>query len=288
MRTALSYQTARPNRKPSSSLWTSNVLPRKDLIPLLGSKSKVSEVLNHKRPAQHFPMIRALHAQLGIPAEILLQDPLKHTVDARRFDYRDFPFSEMCAKEYFPGYASVRLAKERAEELLGNLFSVFDEHYPQVIHCRQSNGGKEVDQGALLAWQAHILHKLEAIEQPEASSQPLDDAFYEQLLTLSSYTRGPLLVGDLLATRNILSYRAASDQNLLDEPFPTSQGIPSYWPLRYDRADNFRYLMPEQANWFCTRGDRSKSFFDDPVVAHLACGWRLSGRRCICQKQTYP
>lgn len=54
-------------------------LTRKDLIPLLGSKSKVSEVLNHKRPLS-ISMIRALHAQLGIPAEILLQDPLTHTL----------------------------------------------------------------------------------------------------------------------------------------------------------------------------------------------------------------
>jgi HTH-type transcriptional regulator/antitoxin HigA len=44
----------------------------------LGSKSKVSEVLNRKRPLS-ISMIRALHAELGIPAEILLQDPLART-----------------------------------------------------------------------------------------------------------------------------------------------------------------------------------------------------------------
>jgi HTH-type transcriptional regulator/antitoxin HigA len=39
----------------------------------LGSQSKVSEVLNYKRPLS-LTMIRALNRGLGIPAEVLLQD----------------------------------------------------------------------------------------------------------------------------------------------------------------------------------------------------------------------
>jgi len=50
-------------------------LSRKDLIPYIGSQSKVSEVLARKRPLS-LSMIRALHAGLGIPAEVLLQDPV--------------------------------------------------------------------------------------------------------------------------------------------------------------------------------------------------------------------
>jgi len=243
-------------------------LTRKDLIPLIGTKSKVSEVLNRKRPLS-LSMIRALHAELGIPAEILLQDPLMHTVEAKRFDYRDFPFSEMCAKEYFPGYASVRLAKEKSEELLENLFSVFNEHSPQVVYCRrQRNGGKELAQSALLAWQAHILHKLEPFEHPEASPVSLDDAFYEQLLMLSSYSRGPLLVGDLLATRNIqFVIEPHLTKTYLDgAAFLSPRGYPVIaMTLRYDRADNFWFtLMHELAHVVLHLGDdRTKSFFDD-------------------------
>jgi HTH-type transcriptional regulator/antitoxin HigA len=46
-------------------------LTRKDLEPLLGSRARVSEVLNHKRDLT-LPMIRALHLKLGIPAESLI------------------------------------------------------------------------------------------------------------------------------------------------------------------------------------------------------------------------
>jgi HTH-type transcriptional regulator / antitoxin HigA len=45
-----------------------------DLQPYLQSKSKVSEVMNRKRPLS-LSMIRALHQGLKIPAEVLVQEP---------------------------------------------------------------------------------------------------------------------------------------------------------------------------------------------------------------------
>ncbi len=46
-------------------------LTNKDLEPILGSRSKVSEVLNRKRPLS-ISMIRRLNKQLGISAEVLI------------------------------------------------------------------------------------------------------------------------------------------------------------------------------------------------------------------------
>lgn len=46
-------------------------LSRSDLIPYLGSKERVSEVLNRKRGLS-LKMIQQLHAGLGIPAELLI------------------------------------------------------------------------------------------------------------------------------------------------------------------------------------------------------------------------
>lgn len=43
-----------------------------DLVPMIGSRSKVSEVLNGKRSLS-LNMIRALHERLGIPAEVLIR-----------------------------------------------------------------------------------------------------------------------------------------------------------------------------------------------------------------------
>ncbi|MFP4500728.1 MAG: type II toxin-antitoxin system HigA family antitoxin [Candidatus Hydrogenedentota bacterium] len=49
-------------------------LTNQDLVPFIGSRSKVSEVLNGKRPLS-LNMIRRLHEGLGIPAEVLLREP---------------------------------------------------------------------------------------------------------------------------------------------------------------------------------------------------------------------
>ncbi|TFH43781.1 MAG: helix-turn-helix domain-containing protein [Lysobacterales bacterium] len=46
-------------------------LTRKDLEPLLGSRHRVSEVLNRKRGLS-LQMIQRLHEQLGIPLETLI------------------------------------------------------------------------------------------------------------------------------------------------------------------------------------------------------------------------
>jgi HTH-type transcriptional regulator/antitoxin HigA len=47
-------------------------LSRRDLEPYIGSRARVSEVLNRKRPLT-MEMIRNLHRGLGIAAEVLIQ-----------------------------------------------------------------------------------------------------------------------------------------------------------------------------------------------------------------------
>ena len=47
-------------------------LSRRDLEPYLGSRARVAEVLNRRRPLT-IEMIRKLHAGLGISAEVLIR-----------------------------------------------------------------------------------------------------------------------------------------------------------------------------------------------------------------------
>jgi HTH-type transcriptional regulator / antitoxin HigA len=71
------YETARwPRRTPSAAdllryAMEQHGLSPADLAPLLGTRSRVSEILNGKRPLT-LPMIRRLHQRLGIPAELLI------------------------------------------------------------------------------------------------------------------------------------------------------------------------------------------------------------------------
>jgi HTH-type transcriptional regulator/antitoxin HigA len=50
-------------------------LSRRDLEPFIGSRARVAEVLGRKRPLT-LPMIRRLHAGLGIPADVLIGEQL--------------------------------------------------------------------------------------------------------------------------------------------------------------------------------------------------------------------
>ena len=52
-------------------------LDQGDLIPLIGSRRKVAEVLSGKRDIT-MPMARALHKHLGISAETLLHEPVRN------------------------------------------------------------------------------------------------------------------------------------------------------------------------------------------------------------------
>lgn len=56
-------------------------LTRSDLEPYLGTRARVSEVLNRRRPLS-LSMIRKLQTGLGLPADILVQPYLLHANQA--------------------------------------------------------------------------------------------------------------------------------------------------------------------------------------------------------------
>jgi HTH-type transcriptional regulator/antitoxin HigA len=90
-----------------------------DLVPYIGSRSRVSEVLNGKRKLS-LSMIRRLHEGLGIPAEVLLHQagasmPAEHP----EIKWSQFPIAEMLKRGWFTDFkGTLSEAKERAEELV--------------------------------------------------------------------------------------------------------------------------------------------------------------------------
>lgn len=51
---------------------------RRELEPLIGSRARVSEILSGRRRLT-LPMIRKIHVEMGIPAEILITEPPKRS-----------------------------------------------------------------------------------------------------------------------------------------------------------------------------------------------------------------
>src|ERR1700733_4411010 len=77
-------------------------LKQRDLVPFLGSKSRVSEVLGRKRPLT-VQMIRPLSEGLGIAVGLLVSKPTEpsSTVAEDQLEWGKFPFKEMKKRGWF-------------------------------------------------------------------------------------------------------------------------------------------------------------------------------------------
>ena len=77
-------------------------LSQRDLIPFIGSRAKVSEVLSGKRTLT-MPMARALHEHLGIPAEVLLQQAgARFSEPLKDLEWDRFPLKAMAGLGGYP------------------------------------------------------------------------------------------------------------------------------------------------------------------------------------------
>ncbi|MBA3075526.1 MAG: ImmA/IrrE family metallo-endopeptidase [Anaerolineae bacterium] len=224
-------------------------LTQKDLIPFIGSQSKVSEILNRKLPLS-LSMIRNLHEGLGIPAEVLIQEA-GATLPQKQYDRRDFPFNEMANRGYFSAYAgNLNQAKQHAEECLEQLFSVFKGKAQSLALCRSSEG--EADQNALLAWQAQVLTRANQQECQAFDRSKVTIDTIKQVVKLSAYTTGPLKARDALAGLGIplVTLKHLPHTYLDGACFLSPDGRPVIgMTLRHDRQDNFWFtLMHELAH----------------------------------------
>jgi HTH-type transcriptional regulator/antitoxin HigA len=240
-------------------------LSRNDMRKYLGSQSKVSEILNRKRTLS-LSMMRALHDGLGIPAEVLLQDPGKE-LDECKHNYKDYPFTEMYKRGYFKSFnGTLHQAKGQAEELLLDLFSVFGGKVPQPIYCKNSD--KDVDQNALIAWQARVVELASQEDLPSFSQENLTRNLIEEVVKLSYFSQGPQMAKELLNRKgiNFIILKHLSHTYLDGACFSSPSGRPIIGlTLRYDREDNFWFtLVHELAHAFLHLSeDSSKAFFDE-------------------------
>ncbi len=93
-------------------------LSQRDLIPFIGSRPAVSEVLSGKR-AITMPMAKMLHKHLWIPADVLLREPSGVLDDPRgSIEWHRFPLKAMVKNGWIPDGPKLSV---RAEELISDL-----------------------------------------------------------------------------------------------------------------------------------------------------------------------
>jgi HTH-type transcriptional regulator/antitoxin HigA len=222
-------------------------LNQQDLVPFIGNRSKVSEVLNGKRKLS-LSMMRALNKGLGIPSEVLLQEPNALLLeDGPRLEWEKFPIKEMVKKGWIAGASDVVTeGEEIIRDLINNAGGL------EAVGCclfRRSKGARENTKNDSFALTAWCLKILEIANSKGLSNQyaegSVNDVFLRETARLSYFYNGPALAKEYLEKHGInLIILEHLSKTYLDGAviFPSNKNPVIGLTLRYDRLDNF---------WFC-------------------------------------
>lgn len=246
-------------------------LTQRDLIPFIGSRSKVSEILSKKRPLT-LQMMRALHIGLGIPASVLLSDSDSAELE-ENLDWTRFPVKEMIRR----GWLKVSDLHENAESELRNFFKIGSPKIALVALFRKSDhirAGRQMDSYALAAWTARIVIKAKEIHSQIGDiPEQLDINFLRKVAQLSWSDNGPVLAQEFLVKHGIpliiephLPHTQLDGASILIEDKNPIIGL----TIRYDRLDNFWFtLMHELAHVVLHRKSEFNEFYDDLDIEDL-------------------
>ncbi|MEA3415791.1 MAG: transcriptional regulator [Thermodesulfobacteriota bacterium] len=240
-------------------------LTRKDMAPYIGTKSKVSEVLNGKRPLT-LAMMRSLNKNLGISAEVLLKEPgAGFPNEMQELEWHRFPVVEMAKRCWIPKVDDV---KEKAEELMRAFISQAGGiETVSAAFFRQGKGARynsKMDPYALTAWCIRVLAL--------ARKNPLKNKYVkgsvklstlQEVARLSYFENGPLLAREYLGKQGIhLIVVSHLPKTYLDgAAMLMPDGTPVIgMTLRYDRINNF---------WFCLLHELAH------VAKHLSTAKRI-------------
>jgi HTH-type transcriptional regulator / antitoxin HigA len=262
-------------------------LTARDLIPMIGSRSRVSEVLSRKRGLT-LEMIRALHDRLGIPTESLVR-PLKAPVESHDDHLADaliplerFPLADMQRRGWIslpphagtratPGKQSPSIIKEAVERFfapVGGPESLY-ALYRKSDHIR---GGRAMDRYALAAWTARIstLALAANLQSRFEPSSLEDDTWLDMFVRLSQHDDGPRraiqALGDIGVTCIIEAHLPKT--RLDGAALRLADGRPVIaLTLRHDRLDNFWFTMMHEVAHLALHLTSSTSigecFYDD-------------------------
>lgn len=237
-----------------------------DLVPFIGSKSRVSEILSGKRKLT-VEMMRALEAGLGIPAKVLLgQREEDEESQFRNWDTR--LLKEMKARGYF---GKAVLTMENAAQLVRQFFEPVCSPAQLLGMLRQSSyrSSPRTDRRALAAWSGAVLKKAQKVRvstKYKKGTITLD--FLRELAKSSTYEDGPLLAQEFLKKRGIvLVIEKHFSKTYLDgATILINRDNPVIGlTLRYDRLDNFWFTLMHELVHIALHYDRDINLFYDEI-----------------------
>lgn len=235
-------------------------LAPKDLVPFLGSRSRVSEVLGGKRPLT-LPMIRNLHLGLGIPASSLLGGRGKEGSEVG-LDLRRVPFSDMKKRGWID-----RLPRNPADatQLFESWLAPVRSQELAPLYRRHVRSAKTIDHEKLIVWTAQVAKRALSHSPSGKFDSTWSPEFLRDVARLSVFKNGPALVRELLDQHGIVLIVEPSLSSWLDGAAMMFRQIPIIaLTLRHDRLDNFWFVvMHELVHLFKHLESESTSYFDD-------------------------
>lgn len=242
-------------------------LTQRDLIPYIGSRSKVSEVLSRKRPLT-LSMIRALHSGLGIPIKALIQERQPSDLEEPSIDWNRFPIREMVKREWIK--ESIHDIGSKAEDIVRNFLRPLGGTEEIIALYRKTNNvrsARPIDKYALTAWSARIMIRAKESRMPvKYRTGTVNKNFMRDVVQLSISDDAPRLARDFLKNHGIPLIiephlpRTHLDGIAIIDPQNPIIGL----SLRYDRLDNFWFcLMHELAHIALHLAKDVPSFYDD-------------------------
>lgn len=243
----------------------SNLKPA-DLIPYIGSRSRVSEILSGKRQLS-IDMVRALSEGLGIPAKVLI----KRSDVSNDSEYKNWDnhlVAEMEARGYF---GSASLKNSSKVELLKNFFSIIGSPAQVVGMLRKSNYRLSplTNRRALTAWAARVIAKAKKIKiSKKYKPNTIDLNFLQELAKLSVKKNSPILVqnhlkkyGIILVIEPHFSKTYLDGATILVNKNNPIIGL----TLRYNRLDNFWFTLLHELAHIAKHYNSGISLFYDEI-----------------------
>ena len=243
-------------------------LRQRDLIPIIGSRSRVSEVLSGKRPLT-LQMIRSLGSGLQIPLDVLLRERGKEEQRTPTVDYSHLPLREMVKRGWLGKFAKTpkREEIERAVDVFLAPFAASTLANATYRRTLKADGFSQSARDSAVVWSARIALKAkECTTQTRYVASNLSPIVMRQLAQLSWFEDGPKRAIGLLRDIGItVVFESALPRSLVDgTAFLLDTGKPVIGlSLRHDRIDYFWFtLLHEVAHVWRHLNVRGEAFID--------------------------
>lgn len=223
---------------------------KRDLKPILGSDSRVSEIMSGKRRLT-LPMVKAVHDHLGVPYDVLMNDLCKSA--SEDVQSSNYPVSELRKNGWLGKFNDQGSSDEDGLSWLFARGQASECTLPLLRENSSAYRNAKTDNYALHAWCLHVrgLALETAVESPfREGSITLE--LLKQLAPLSALNDGPRLAVEFLGKKGVrLVFAKHLKKTYLDgAAMLLADGSPVVaLTLRHDRLDSFWHaLMHELAH----------------------------------------